>query len=74
MLPELVRDGYNGYVAGDERLLAARMEEVLTDDRLKERLGAQARKTAVEEWDYSLQAKKLLEFYERIMALGRRAG
>ena len=23
MLPELVRDGYNGYVAGDERLLAA---------------------------------------------------
>jgi len=47
---------------------------VLTDDRLKERLGAQARKTALEEWDYSLQAKRLLEFYERIKALGRRAG
>ena len=74
MLPELVRDGYNGYVARDERLLAARMEEVLTDDRLRRSLGAQARKTAVEEWDYSLQAKRLLEFYERIMALGRRAG
>jgi glycosyltransferase involved in cell wall biosynthesis len=74
MLPELVRDGYNGYVAGDERLLASRMEEVLTDDRLKGCLGAQARKTALEEWDYSLQAKQLLEFYERITALGRRAG
>jgi glycosyltransferase involved in cell wall biosynthesis len=74
MLPELVRDGYNGYVAGDEGLLAARMEEVLTDDRLKGRLGAQARKTALEEWDYGLQAKKLVEFYEKIMALGRRAG
>jgi glycosyltransferase involved in cell wall biosynthesis len=74
MLPELVRDGYNGYVAADERLLAARMEEVLTDDRLKGRLGAQARRTALEEWDYSLQAKRLLGFYERIKTLGRRAG
>jgi glycosyltransferase involved in cell wall biosynthesis len=74
MLPELVRDGYNGYVAGDERLLAARMEEVLTDDRLKARLGEQARKTAIEEWDYNFQAKRLLEFYERIKALGRRTG
>ncbi len=72
MLPELVRDGYNGYVAGDEQLLAARMEQVLTDDRLKGRLGAQARKTALEEWDYGLQAKRLLEFYEKIMAMGRR--
>ncbi len=74
MLPELVRDGYNGYVAGDEQVLAARMEQVLTDDQLKGRLGAQARKTAVEEWDYALQAKKLVEFYERIIALGRRTG
>ncbi len=74
MLPELVRDGYNGYVAGDEQLLASRMEEVLTDDRLKERLGAQARKTALEEWDYTLQAKQLIEFYERIKTLGRRTG
>jgi glycosyltransferase involved in cell wall biosynthesis len=74
MLPELVKDGYNGYVAGNEQLLAARMEEVLTDDRLKARLGAQARKTALEEWDYGLQAKQLLEFYERIKVLGGRAG
>ena len=74
MLPELVRDGYNGYVAADEQRLAARMEQVLTDDLLRGRLGAQARKTAVEEWDYRLQATQLLAFYERIVALGRRTG
>jgi glycosyltransferase involved in cell wall biosynthesis len=74
MLPELVRDGYNGYVAGNEQLLASRMEQVLTDDRLRGRLGEQARKTALEEWDYSLQAKRLIEFYEKIKTLGRRAG
>ena len=73
-LPELVQDGYNGYVAADEGLLAARMEQVLADEGLRQRLGTNARKTAVEEWDYALQAKKLIAFYEKLMDLGRRAG
>jgi glycosyltransferase involved in cell wall biosynthesis len=72
MLPELVRDGVSGYVVTDERGLAARMEQVLLDDRLRERLGAAARKTALEEWDYAVQAERLMEFYERLLALGRR--
>ncbi len=74
MLPELVRDGQNGYVASDEEALAARMEQVLADETLRKRLGEQAWKIAVEEWDYALQARKLIAFYEKLMGLGRRAG
>jgi glycosyltransferase involved in cell wall biosynthesis len=72
MLPELVTDGVNGYVAADEHQLAARMEEVLSDEALRERLGAQARRTALEEWEYGIQAKKLIAFYEDLLAKGRR--
>jgi glycosyltransferase involved in cell wall biosynthesis len=74
ILPELVRDGYNGFVAADEGMLAQRMEQVLADKALRDRLGAAARKTAVEDWDYAIQAKQLLAFYENILTLGRRAG
>ena len=72
MLPELVRDGENGYVASTEEELVARMEQVLCDGSLRERLGAAARRIALEEWDYRIQARRLMEFYERLMALGRR--
>ncbi len=74
MLPELVRDGYNGFVAADEQTLAARMEQVLSDASLRETLGANARKRAVGEWDYKAQAEKLVRFYEKLMALGKRGG
>ncbi|MGD0231709.1 MAG: glycosyltransferase family 4 protein [Syntrophorhabdales bacterium] len=74
MLPELVRDGHNGYVVSDEHELAARMEQVLADEGLRERLGAEARKTAAREWDYGLQATKLAGFYEALLTRGRRAG
>ena len=72
MLPELVRDGVSGYVVADAGELAARMEQVLSDDLLRGRLGAAARRTALEEWDYKVQAGRLMEFYEKLMALGRR--
>jgi glycosyltransferase involved in cell wall biosynthesis len=72
MLPELVRDGYNGFVAADEQVLAARMEQVLSDGPLRERLGANARKTACEDWDYKVQAEKLAHFYEKLMGIGKR--
>lgn len=72
MLPEQVKDGVTGYVVGDERRLAERMEQVLADDVLRARLGAAARKMAVEEWDYTVQAQKLIGFYEGLLSMGRR--
>ncbi len=72
MLPELVHDGANGYVIADDRQLAERMGEVLTNDALRVRLGEAARRCAVEEWDYRSQARRLIEFYEKLLAMGRR--
>jgi glycosyltransferase involved in cell wall biosynthesis len=72
MLPELVRDGVNGYVVSGERQLAARIEELAADDKLRTAFGAAARKTAVEEWNYAAQARRLIDFYERLTALGPR--
>lgn len=72
MLPELVDDGRTGYVVSDEKQLARRMEEVLTQDTLRAALGEAARQTAVERWDFGVQAKRCIEFYERLLSLGRR--
>jgi glycosyltransferase involved in cell wall biosynthesis len=72
MLPELVRDGATGFVVRDERELAARMEELANNDRLRADFGATAAKRATEEWDYGAQAQRLAEFYEGLMALGKR--
>jgi glycosyltransferase involved in cell wall biosynthesis len=72
MLPELVRDGVNGYVVSDERQLAARIEQLAADDGLRAGFGAAARRTAIEEWDYATQARLLIDFYERLFSLGPR--
>ncbi len=72
MLPELVHDGTNGYVIADDRQLAERMEQVLTDDALRTALGDAARRCAVEEWDYRSQARRMVEFYEKLLRMGKR--
>lgn len=72
MLPELVHDGTNGYVIADDRQLAERMEQVLTNDALRTTLGEAARRCAVEEWDYRSQARMMVAFYEKLLAMGKR--
>jgi len=72
MLPELVEDGRDGFVVNDARSLASRMEQLLTDDSLRLTMGEAARLKAVRMWDYGAQADRLIEFYERLLAMGRR--
>lgn len=72
MLPELVKDGVNGYVVSDERQLAWRIEQLAVDEKLRATFGAEARRTALEEWDYAAQARQLIEFYDRLAVLGLR--
>lgn len=72
MLPELVEDGATGYVVRDEKQLAKRMEEVLTNDEVRATMGEAAKRTAVEQWDFGIQAQRQIEFYEKLLSLGRR--
>ena len=72
MLPDLVEDNVDGFVVSDALALAERMEQVLADDTLRLRLGAAAKRKAVEKWDYAAQAGQLCAFYERLLTMGRR--
>lgn len=73
MLPELVRDGFSGFVVKpDPQQLADRMENILKNDDQRISFEENAKKIAAEEWNYTAQAKKLKEFYERLLALGKR--
>ncbi len=68
MLPELVTDGVDGFVVPfREDMLAERLLVTLTDDNLRSRMGTIAKEKARTQWDYSIQAKKVLDFYEKIL-------
>jgi glycosyltransferase involved in cell wall biosynthesis len=73
MLPELVVDGQTGYaVDPDEVELADRMMRLLSDEEMRAQFGAKARDYALTEWDYNAQAARLMDFYKRLLELGKR--
>lgn len=74
MLPELVHDGVSGFVARYEPDdLAHKMIRLLEDDEKRKVFGRNAGKIALDEWNYTVQAGKLAEFYRRLMKLGKRS-
>jgi glycosyltransferase involved in cell wall biosynthesis len=73
MLPEMVEDGVSGYVVKwDENDLATKMEAILFDEQKRKTFGINAKQTAINKWNYSIQAQKMKEFYERLLQLGKR--
>ena len=73
MLPDLVEDGKTGYVTKwDEHDLAHKIEVLITDDAKRKQFGNNAKETAREKWNYHLQAKKMKNFYEHLLRLGKR--
>jgi len=73
MLPELVIDGKTGYaVAMDEQELADRMVRLLSDERMRAEFGSNARDRALTEWNYGVQAARLVDFYKKLLQLGKR--
>jgi len=70
MLPELVEDGKTGYVVKLEAIdLAGKMETILIDEQRRMTFGANAKKAALEQWNYDRQAKKMAEFYQTLLTL-----
>jgi L-malate glycosyltransferase len=68
-LPEVVDDGETGYLlpVGDIDAMAARAIEILRDDNLRVRMGAQGRKRAVERFDVNRIVPVYREMYERVL-------
>jgi glycosyltransferase involved in cell wall biosynthesis len=48
MIPEIITNGYNGYISNDEEELKKYLQTVLNDEKVRQELGANARKTIVE--------------------------
>lgn len=61
----VVKNGVNGYLAGNEDEWVEKLSRLIEDRELRNRLGKNGRKIAVEEYDIKEQAKKYANlFYE----------
>lgn len=67
-LPELVRDGENGFLCplGDLDAFTARTRQLLADDDLHATMAATARRSAVETFDADRIVPQYEDYYERI--------
>ena len=73
-IPEVVAEGGTGllFPVRDPAALASRLRILVEDESLRRRMGAEARRRAVEVFDWDRIAERTAGFYERLMA-GRAA-
>ncbi|MDD1771123.1 MAG: glycosyltransferase [Methanomassiliicoccales archaeon] len=64
-----IRDGVNGFVVakGDPESLAARIDELLSNDELRGSIGVEARKTMLERQDYNKEMGKVESLYVHLV-------
>lgn len=68
MLPELVKDGVSGYVVDeDSSSLSEALLELLRNEALRERMGAEARRYAFENFRLDRQAEEVEGFYRSLL-------
>ena len=68
-MPELIRDGENGFfVERDVADIAAKLARLRDDPGLRDRLGRAARATVVESWDWRRQAACYDEMFRAVTA------
>jgi len=69
--PEAVRDNVNGFLCDADQLgqFAERVGQLASDESLRQRLSAEARRIAVAEFDIETYIVKLIAYYDRLVAL-----
>jgi len=72
-LPELVKDGENGYLETieDFEAMAEKSIKILMNDELQQKMSESARKLAVEKYETKNIIKKYYSFYEKVLSNGR---
>ena len=70
----ILRDGVDGYLVpvGDAAMLGERLARLVSDEALNRRMGAEARRAAVEAYDISHTGERLLETYDLLLGAPRR--
>ncbi|HXN06071.1 MAG TPA: glycosyltransferase, partial [Nitrospiria bacterium] len=70
--PELIRDGYNGFLVGvgDVKNMAEKMMSILSDSSLTEKMGANARETVIREFPMEKMVSSYAKLYEELTEKG----
>ena len=71
---EIIEDGVNGFLVETEDEWHDRLRTLLEDRPLRERMGAAARRTAVERFSLQEQMPRMVEIFERIWKHNRADG
>ena len=71
-IPLAVKDGYNGFFvrSRNSNQIAQMVNKLLEDDKLRNKLGANARKTVEEKFDWKKIAEKFLRIYKKYAISG----
>ncbi len=72
-MPEVIRDGICGYVipGRDHESLAGRLNQILSDDALRERLGSTGRSVAVDHFSKELMCRNHIQVYSGLLTGGK---
>lgn len=72
-MPEVVKDGYNGFVVGrsDHRELADRIIQILSDSQLADRLVENGLRSVHQNYNWNLMVNNTITAYERFLEASR---
>ena len=68
-IPELIKDGYNGFMSNDEKYLRSKLEWCLANPDKTQELGNNARKSILEKYTLEKHLKKWSEIFEQASQL-----
>ena len=67
MIPEIIKNGENGFITNDENEMRERLEQLLEDDDLAKKLGDNARKTITSSFGLNRHLKSWNNVFEEVI-------
>lgn len=72
MLPEIIKDGVNGFISNDISYLRERYQELLTNPELASKLGRNAQKTISQKFSLDVHLQKWQEIFNEVYGRGHK--
>jgi glycosyltransferase involved in cell wall biosynthesis len=66
MIPEIIKNGENGYISNNEEELKRYLQEVINDEQVRNNLGKNARETIVEKFSEQSFVNKWNELFDKV--------
>ena len=67
LIPEIIKNGENGFITNDENEMRERLEQLLEDDDLAKKLGDNARKTITSSFGLNRHLKSWNNVFEEVI-------